>query len=332
MNILEERREQAIKAIQLAYETAAFNGENIVFSYRHPGGDECYRPDYLSLSGSGIGRYVFESSTLTGGKKRIWIDKNSSGNYYCTMDINKDKNIERYELDKILEDEELFNQLLVCLNEPLTRYHFQAEDIINGNVYTLKPQNSMVADHIEAFLFRFANALRKGIPAECKVWKTYGAGSNLTKEKVTIRYEKSKYSNYSTTFTNHLLAGHTETKSISFGEVLDVIDLKSIANQPLEKEIKIKDDYILCQFIQTFTPDLLAKWTRGLNEKATMEDLCDVIKFFATFNYTLSEDYIYDPDNSFTPEIRQRINELNNKLEDRGTVFGNNSSSNLKRS
>lgn len=318
--VLEERKKEILRLAEIAYTTARFNGKDFVGDYHEPD-DYRYSPDFFT-----DGRYEYE--VIDRDSKGMRISTNFitvSKGYTVKWSKGKRKHssdTKKYEINEVIKDEQLYNELSKILKAPLFRYHFKADDIISGKVYTLCPsKNSNVSKYIEEFLFRFSEALKEGIPAICKVWVTCGPGHSIESvEKVKISWN-SWDRTYVARFENHLLG--EETKEFWLERVLEAIDLKVIASRPLNTIPNIKNNSILCSFIQELVPDLLAEWTKCLGPEATMDDFCEVIKFYSSFGYHVEEDFVYDPEKSFAPEIRQRINELNDKLEGRGKLFEN---------
>lgn len=290
---------------KVAYTIAAFN-RSYVRGYHEPDNDT-YSPDYYT-----DGRYEFvvvdrDPEGLRINENFITISHEYEVEWSKGMDILEG---EEYDLNDVLKDEQLYEELSKHLKAPLLRYRFKADDILNGKVYTLQPQKSNVPKYIEEFLFRFAEVLKEGIHTVCVVDKV--------STPVTIDFDY-RNSVFKMTWKNFL--GVDESLIISLEEVFEIINVKSIASRPLKNTPDIKNDALLYQFIYRLIPDKLAKLTNCLGPEATMDDFCEVLKFSSTFNLIMDKNFVYDPDNSFDPQTRQRINEINEKLGDRGKLF-----------
>lgn len=318
--ILEERRKNIERLAKIAYETAKFNGKEFLSLY-HEKDDLYYSHDSINSFGY---QYEVVERDLNG--KRVCIN-------YITINgkleiewlngkTKYQKETIKYDMDEVLKDEKLYNKLIGLLSEPFNRYYFKADDIVSGKAYSLKPENSNVSKYIEEFLYKFADALREGISANCEVWYTTGIGSIRGIKPVKFSWNASN--GYTATLKNHLLPSGTEDKIINLIEVLEACDLNAILSRPLNRIPDISNDELLMFFIKELTPNMLAKWTNCLGPDATKNDFCKVIRFIANYRLRLAWD---DDESIFVyfsgTEAEKQAIKLNEELENRGNLFEN---------
>lgn len=318
--IIEERRKEVERLAKIAFSTAKFNGKVFLNDY-HEEDFPVYSPDSINSWG-----YEYQV-----------VERNLTGKRICTnyITINGKLEIEwlsgrtkyqketiKYDLDEVLKDEKLYNKLINLLSEPFYRYYFKADDIISGKVYTLRPENSNVSEYIEEFLYKFADALSEGIPANCEVWYTAGVGSIQGIKPGQFFWDASN--GYTVTFKNPLLPCGTEDKESCLIDILKECDLNAIFNRPLSKIPDIPNNELLMFFIKELTPNMLAEWTNCLGPEATRYDFCKVIKFMANYRTRLAwneEKSVFEY-NSGSEAEKQAI-KLNEELENRGNLFEN---------
>lgn len=334
---MEEKKERLIKAIELAFLTASFNGHNVC-KYRSDD-DTSYAPDYYDER-----RYQFEVRINNDKNVKLYIRQ---AGFSVSIRTRNQKfggwDEIRFEIKDILTNDDLYENVMKWLEEPLNRYRFKAEDIISKKAYNLKPENSNISSQIESFIYKLAFALEKGIAGKTYVHESYGSRrikpvnfyyrpgnwSCLKKINLNVYYDGK----FEKTFENYLLPGGTETHECNLNEILKVVDLNVIANIKLEILPNIEESPLLLQFIRLKLPEYFAKFTKGLNQKATVQDVAEVIKFRLNHDYCVcnDENFVYDPENNFSEDVRQEIAKIDENLEDRGTVFEKYKSTNAKK-
>lgn len=333
--IIEERRKEIERLAKIAYGTAFFNGEGFVRGY-HEVDSPVYSPDYVNDI-----RYEYEIVTRNKAGHRICereITIYMDGRHdFVNLKVEYEKKVrgkkyydtieeKNYGIDDILNNEELYNEVLKLLEVPFNRYYFKADDIISGKAYSLRPENSNVSEYIEEFLIKFAYGLNMGIPVNAwEVSPSYGPFRAVK----PVRFYYSGSGKFKKSFENHLFAGHTETCDSYLGEVLEAIDFKSIFDYPWNGTVnvsEVKGNGLLLYFIQILFPNMLANWTKCLGPDATKDDFCKVLKIMNTlvskYGSTLRrDDFVYEPEKSFTPELRAEIEKINEELDGRGRLF-----------